>query len=169
MNNRNIEHQVNGTNKGFVIENWDGQLLKRSIILACIIGSSLTLINQPFAVFGGQLFVKTQLILAFNLPFIVITLSQLLGKKQAKTDQIDNQYQFLSEGLLTTMINHNIPIRALIISVLAGSFANILILFIAYLEGENNNINVFLMIQPYFLTFIFGALSQALSYRRMFN
>lgn len=169
MNNGNKEHQDNGAYKVFAIENLDGQLLKRSIILTCIIGSSLTLINQPQAVFGNQLFIKIQLILAFFLPFIVITLSQIFGKQQANIERTDSQFKFSAERVVTTMLNHNIPIRAFVISFLAGSLANIVILFSAYLEDLNKDVDLFFMLQPYFLTFIFGAFSQALSYRRVIN
>jgi hypothetical protein len=147
----------------------DGQLLKRSTILAFIIGSLLTLINQPLAVFGDQLFVKIQLILVFVLPFIVITLSQIFGKKQAEIYQMDNQFKFYPEGLVTTILNHNIAIRAFIISLVAGSVASIVILFNAYLEVLYKEVDLLFMIQPYVFSFVFGALSQALAYRRVIN
>jgi amino acid transporter len=147
-------------------QNFDTHVLKRSVIAAAIIGSILTFVNQPLAIFGHESLVKFKLILAFVLPFIVISISQMLGKYQAKIDKVDSQSQFFHEKLLKTMVSHNIPARALVLCLIVGSLASVVTLSNFLLHDKNTNIDWNFMIQPYLFSLFFGAFSQAISYQR---
>jgi len=147
-------------------QNFDIHVLKRSIIIAAIIGSLLTLVNQPLAIFGHESPVKFKLILAFVLPFIVISISQVFGKHQAEIDKIDNQFKFSHEKLIKTMVSHNIPARALVICLIVGSLASVVTLSNFLLHDKNTNIDWTFIIQPYLFSLFFGTFSQAISYRR---
>jgi len=154
-------------NKYFILriikQNLDVHVLKRSVIIAAIIGSLLTLVNQPLSIFGNEPLVKFKLILVFVVPFIVISISQVFGKHQA---EIDSQFQFSHEKLLKTMVSHNIPTRALVICLIVGSLASVVTLSNFLLHDKNTNIDWTFMIQPYLFSLFFGAFSQAISYRR---
>jgi len=147
-------------------QNFDIYVLKRSVIITVIIGSILTFVNQPLAVFGHESLVKFKLVLAFVLPFIVISISQVFGKHQAEIDKVYRQSQFSHEKLLKTMVSHNIPARALVICLIVGSLACVVTLSNFLLHDKNTNIDWTFMIQPYLLSLLFGAFSQAISYRR---
>lgn len=147
-------------------KNFDIQVLKRSVIIAVLIGSILTLVNQPLAILGHESLVKFKLILAFVLPFIVISISQVFGKHQAEIDKVDSQSQFSHEKLLKTMVSHNIPTRALVICLIVGSLASVVTLSNFLLHDKNTNIDWNFMIQPYLFSLFFGAFSQAISYRK---
>jgi len=147
-------------------QNFDIHVLKRSVIIAAIIGSILTFVNQPLAIYGHESLVKLKLVLAFVLPFIVISISQVFGKHQAEIDQIESQFKFSHENLLKTMVSHNIPARALVICLIVGSLASVVTLSNFLLHDKNTNIDWYFMIQPYLFSLFFGAFSQAISYRR---
>jgi len=147
-------------------QNFDIQILKRSVIIAAIIGSVLTFVNQTSAILGDESLVKFKLILVFLLPFIVISISQVFGKYQAEIDKVDSQSQFSHEKLLITMVSHNIPIRALVICLIVGSLASVVTFSNVLLHDKNTNIDWYFIIQPYLFSLFFGAFSQALSYQR---
>jgi len=145
----------------------DTTVFKRASVLALIIGFMLTLGNQTEAVFGVGSFVKLQLILAFTTPFIVITLSQLGAIHQANIDLIEGGLILKSETFITSISTHNIPARALIISMIVGGVSSLIILTnTVLLTGGLENTPWPQLAQSYVLPFIFGALSQALTYRR---
>ncbi len=54
-------------------------ILLRAAIVGLILGSILTLTNQPDAIFGGAEIKTLPLVLVFLAPFIVVTISQILG------------------------------------------------------------------------------------------
>jgi len=147
-------------------QNFDIHALKRSVIIAAIIGSVLTFVNQTSAILGNESLVKFKLILVFVLPFIVISISQVLGKYQAEIDKVDSQFQFSHEKLLKTMVSHNIPVRALVICLIVGSLASVVTLSNFLLHDKNTNIDWYFMSQPYLFSLFFGAFSQAISYQR---
>jgi len=145
----------------------DKTVLKRASVLALIIGFLLTLGNQTEAVFGAASFVKLQLILAFTTPFVVITLSQLGAIHQATIDLIEGGMASKSETFITSISTHNIPARALIISMIVGGISNLIILINTVLfTGGLENTPWPQLVQSYVLPFVFGALSQTLTYRR---
>ena len=145
----------------------DKAVVKRSLILALIIGCMLTLGNQYTAVFGSEVLVKLQLLLAFITPFVVITFSQLGALHQADMDRSNRRLTAKSERFITTVLTHNIPFRALIISSVVGGVSSVIILTNAVIQpGGLENMPWPQLVQSYALPFIFGALSQALTYRR---
>ncbi len=56
-------------------------IVRRSAIVALVIGSALTLINQPQAVFGDAPLNLAPFILVYLTPFVVVVLSQVLGTR----------------------------------------------------------------------------------------
>ena len=145
----------------------DKTVLKRASVLALIIGFLLTLGNQTEAVFGTGSFGKLQLILAFTTPFVVITLSQLGAIHQAAIDVIEGGVLSKSETFITSISTHNIPARALIISMIVGGVSSLIILTnTVLLTGGLENTPWPQLVQSYVLPFVFGALSQTLTYRR---
>jgi len=162
-----ISHKDRYTAHRVWLTYWGKDVFKRSLILALIICGMLTLINQPTAVFSSDKFVKLQLILAFITPFVVITLSQLGAKHQADIDRSKGRLSTNPERFITMVLKHNIPFRALIISMVIGSVSSVIILTSTVIQtGGVENIPWPQLVQSYVLPFIFGAFSQALTYRR---
>jgi hypothetical protein len=60
------------------------QVLTRAIVIATILGTTLTLLNQPSAMFGAAKFQRLPLILVYLTPFLVVCVSQILGISQAR-------------------------------------------------------------------------------------
>ena len=61
-------------------------VLLRSAIVAVVIGSILTLINQSAWVVGSDPLQLLQLILVFVTPFVVVAVSQVAGARRAHID-----------------------------------------------------------------------------------
>ena len=142
-------------------------VLKRSLLLALIIGGMLTLVNQSVALFSDALFERLPLVLAFVTPFVVITISQLGATHQAVSDVIRGQTSATNRPFITTLVAHNIPFRAMVIGLITGGANSLLILISTFSQtGDITNAPLPLLIQVYVLPFVFGALSQALAYRR---
>ena len=142
-------------------------VLKRSLLLALIIGGMLTLVSQSAALFGDAIFERLPLVLAFVTPFLVITISQLVATHQAVSDAIRDQTPATTTPFITTLVAHNIPSRALVIGLITGSTNSLLILISTLAQtGDITNAPLPLIVQSYVLPFVFGALSQALAYRR---
>jgi len=144
----------------------DKAVLIRSVILALIIGSVLTLANQNSAVFGASDFIKVQLILAYITPFIVITLSQVVAINQAEIDKTHNKALSISEQFKTMILRQNIIVRALLISLLVGIVNSAIVVTTTLAHSGVENIPWFLLFQSYVLPLFFGAFSQAQAYRR---
>ena len=145
-------------------------ILKRSFVLALGIASLLTLVNQNAAVLGQQNFRVLALVLAFLTPFIVILLSQLGATHQVMNDQRHKKQNTATQSLVQTMGKHNIPKRALIIALCAGSITTVVFLSERlWLAGELNQLPLPQIAQSYALPFIFGLFSQAMAYRRGVN
>ncbi len=145
----------------------DTNILKRASIMAFIIGSILILSNQSGAVFGDDSFKQPQLMLAFLTPFLVVTLSQLVAIQRAIIDRSYSATTVKATGFFNTIINHNIPFRAIVISLIIGSLSSVIILINTIFQtGDITNTPLPLLVQSYLLPLIFGALSQTLTYRR---
>jgi hypothetical protein len=63
----------------------------RSAIIAAIIGSVLTLINQPGWVLGFDPLQLMPLILVFATPFVVVAISQVVTARQAFIDAVRHE------------------------------------------------------------------------------
>ncbi len=64
----------------------DAGVIRRAGIVALILGSVLTLANQSGAIFGGGGVQVLPLILVYLTPFVVVTVSQVLGIRRALLD-----------------------------------------------------------------------------------
>lgn len=60
------------------------QIIKRAAILAIVIGSALTLINQFDAIFGSSKLQKIPVVLVHVTSVLVVGLSQVFGEQEAR-------------------------------------------------------------------------------------
>ena len=133
----------------------------RAAIIAIIIGSSLTLMNQTDAVFGNAKFEIVPLALVFLTPFLVVSVSQIFGIREARKL---TAHETLG-GFLGTLFIHGIPIRAITLGLTIG-VTNIIIVAVANSVQSFDQLPLALMIQGLTLPILFGAISQNLSFRR---
>ena len=149
----------------------DLDIVARAFVIAFVIGSTLTLTNQFGAIFERGEFNYLQLALAYITPFIVITISQILGIHRAMIDTVKREGPKLSgESFLTTTLTHGIPFRALLVGVLVGSLNASIYIMIAIREDANmNSLPVVSLALAYILPIVFGLLSQTIAYRRAFQ
>ncbi len=163
----NTTKRRNYLNRFSWLQYLNAAVLKRSLLLALIIGGILTLVTQPTALFSDGVFDRMSLVLAFATPFVVITISQLVATHQAVSDAIDGLASTTNTPFITTLVAHNIPFRALIIGLIIGSTTSLLILITTFFQtGDISNAPLSLLAQVYVLPVVFGALSQTLTYRR---
>ena len=142
------------------------KVLIRSLILALFIGSVLTLANQFSALLGGEGLKILPLAQVFVTPFAVITLSQLSATQQAILDSP----QPLLNGRLSvfhSMFTHGIPLRAALIALAAvGINGLVTIVVLPQSSAVILQSSWPLLAQSFVVPFIFGAFSQAVTYRR---
>ena len=148
-------------------------VIRRAVIVAAILGSALTVANQPQAIMGRTGFDLLPLVLVYLTPFIVVTLSQVLGKRRALNDisRLDdisrNGHGSTGERLLTTVLSHGIPGRALMTSLVIGTVNTLIVLAVTVAQtGEPTSAPFGLIAQVYSLPLLFGAMSQAAAFRR---
>ncbi len=146
----------------------NGGMLLRAALVASILGSALTLANQAGAVFGPETIRLLPLSLVYLTPFVVVTISQLLGTRQAVAEvRRGGARRPAAETFGTTALSHGIPSRAAGLGLLAGSLNTAIVTTAAFLEqGNLNALPLPLLAQAFSLPLVFGALSQALAYRR---
>ena len=146
----------------------NGDILRRAVLVALVIGSILTLANQSTAVFGDEELEYLPLALVFMTPFVVVAISQMLGVRRALMDARQNGgHRLGEETVLATALAHGIPLRAFVVGMLVGSINASIVITIAVLEGAStNSLPVALLAQAYSLPVLFGLLSQAIAYRR---
>ena len=142
-------------------------IFKRAAMVALVLGSILTLVNQPAWITGAEPVQLLQLVLVFLLPFAVVTSAQIAGVQRAKVDSLDGSAQAAAEKVYTTIISHGIPKRAVIIALVIGSL-NALAVFTHALWYSINLAAVPLvpLVQADLLPLVFGLLSQTFAYRR---
>lgn len=139
----------------------------RAAIVAVIIGSILTLINQPGWVIGSDPLRLLPLVLVFLTPFAVVTVAQVAGVRRAHIDSVGRGAPASPEGFMTTIGSHGIPTRAVAIGLVFGSLNAIIVFADALLRlGDIATVSVVPLVQAYVLPLLFGLLSQAISYRR---
>lgn len=136
-------------------------------IVAVIIGSILTLINQSGWVAGSEPLQLLPLIMVFLTPFAVVTVSQVAGARQAYIDSDGHRMPANLESFMGTIVEHGIPARAVAIGLAVGSLNTIIVLANALLRsGDLAALSIVPLGQAYVLPLLFGLLSQAISYRR---
>ena len=144
----------------------DRGIVLRATIIAAIIGSVLTLINQSGWVRGREPLQFLQLILVFLLPFAVVTIAQVAGVRQARIDDAHGS-PASREGFVATAVSHGIPLRAVVIGLIIGSLNAFFVVMDALLRsGDLAVVSVVPLAQAYVLPLLFGLLSQTIAYRR---
>lgn len=139
-------------------------ILARALAVALILGSILTAINQPGFFSGASAFEVLPLALVYITPFAVVTLSQILGIRQALRD---GKPLSGGERFLATIFAHGIPARAAWTGFLVGTINGAITVSAALIAtGNLTDIPAPLLVQAYTLPVLFGLLSQAISYRR---
>ena len=141
-------------------------ILLRAGVVALVIGSVLTLINQSSALFGAAQLELVPLVLVFLTPFIVVAVSQILGFRQASKELNEGAtLRTTNEPFWTTVAGHGIPLRAALIGLIAGS-VNASITIAGGAGGAGEALPLVPIAQAVALPMLFSVLSQALSYRR---
>lgn len=144
-------------------------MIRRAGAVALILGSVLTLVNQTDAIIGEDRLQILPLVIAYVTPFVVATVSQVLGGRRAFLDLCQRQpVNFARDTLLHTAISHGIPLRTLLLALIIGA-ANAVIIFGAAVSdgGEISAVPAAHIGQGFFLPMLFGLVSQAVSYRRI--
>ncbi len=140
-------------------------VLRRSFVIALVIGAVLVLFNQRGAVFGPAAFNIPGIVLAFVTPFVVISISQALGARAYFTEWRGEGRR--PEAFWTTVRSHGIPSRAALVAPLVGVVVSALMAGLAWLEAGNPlAVPASQVAQVFVLPFAFGLVSQAVAYRR---
>ncbi len=144
------------------------EILRRAAVIALGLGTILTLANQAEAIFGAGKLQLLPLVLVYVTPFVVVTVSQLLGIQRAILDaRRGGRNNPADEPFLSTVLTHGIPSRALRLGLLVGGLNASLATTVAFLESGNlGAVSSALLGQAFSLPVIFGVLSQAIAYRR---
>lgn len=141
------------------------QVFKRAALVAAILGTVLTLLNQPEAIFGPAEFQWLPLVLVYLTPFLVVSASQVLGIRQAR--KASGRIAYFREGFAATLFSHGIPARAVALGLLAGSINTTIVTADILAAGRGlDQLPTALIVQALTLPLLFGALSQTLSFRR---
>lgn len=143
-------------------------ILRRAAVIALGLGSILTLANQAEAIFGAGKLQLLPLVLVYVTPFVVVTVSQLLGIQRAIGEaRRGGRNDSADEPFLATALTHGIPSRALGLGLLVGGLNASLVTTVAFLESGNlGAVSWALLGQAFSLPVLFGVLSQAIAYRR---
>ena len=143
-------------------------ILRRALVIALGLGSILTLANQAQAIFGAEALQMFPMMLVFLTPFVVITVSQLLGVQRAHRDSRGGaRHVPADDTVLLTALRHGIPSRALRLGLLAGGLNASLVMTLALFQrGDLDAVSWPLLAQAFGLSTLFGALSQSIAYRR---
>lgn len=141
-------------------------VIRRSLILALVIGTALTSVNQPGAVFSGGPFNLVQLVLSYGTPLLVIALSQALGIRTALADVAAGR-SLPSHALSFAAIAaaNGIPRRALAVALVVGTVLAIISQGLAFSRGATA-LNWSLVAQGYALPLLFSVVSQTIAYKR---
>ncbi|MFQ5566311.1 MAG: hypothetical protein ACE5EU_08115 [Paracoccaceae bacterium] len=141
------------------------QVLARSAIVAAILGSTLALVNQSDAIFGAAEIRWLPLFLAYLTPFLVVGLSQTLGLREGR--KASARMTGLRESFVATVFSHGIPARAVALGLAAGGINTAVVASAALFAGRGlGQLPLALIVQALALPVLFGALSQAVSFRR---
>lgn len=144
------------------------EILFRAFLVALVLGSILTLANQPDVIFGSAAVQVLPLVLVYLTPFIVVTVSQVLAVHRATLDaRLGYGRNPQEHGFFVTAMSHGIPFRALAVAVTIGA-TNTAITAVATLasSGTISDLPVAIITQAFALPVLFGLVSQTISYRR---
>ena len=146
----------------------DAGVIRRAGIVALVLGSVLTLANQSGAIFGAGSVQILPLILVYLTPFVVVTVSQVLGIRLALLDASRGQATvFPRDAFLVTALSRGIPLRSLLLGLIVGTVNTSIVISAALMDGGNlTDLPPALIGQAFVLPMLFGLVSQAISYRR---
>ena len=114
-----MENSTQNSTTGF---HFTAPVFIRAAIVAIIIGSTLVLINQSEALFGQSQLQLLPMSLAYFTPFVVVSLSQVFGARAAQRLLVQGTAILrLQQGFFQTVLSHGIPLRAIIMGIIAGS------------------------------------------------
>ncbi len=143
-------------------------IVRRAAILALVIGSALTLINQPQVVFGDAPLNLAPFILVFLTPFVVVVLSQVLGTRTLFSEVAGGRSTGRdNESIADTALSHGIPLRVTAVALGVGTAMTPVIVALTLLDGGDlSRVPLAQIGQVYALPLVFGLISQTLAYRR---
>ena len=143
-------------------------ILGRALLIALLLGSVLALTNQSGSIFGDDALQILPLALAYLTPFVVVTVSQVLGLRRATTDARSlGSIVHRDAAFLATAMSHDIPRRALLVALVVGTANTTIVASSALMaSGSLSNLPNALIAQAFVLPMLFGMLSQTISYRR---
>ena len=149
----------------------DAGVLLRASVVAVLLGSVLTLVNQPVVQFGDGRLDQLQLVLAYATPFVVVVISQALGMRRATIDAGSVQSTLPvsgGESFIMAAASHGIPLRSLSLGLGVGSLNTALAAFATMTDGGRlTDLQITPTAQAFILPMVFGLISQTISYRRM--
>ncbi len=156
---------IDGATELRVAQHLNGQVLLRAAVVAVLIGSVLTLVNQADAVTGSGQIEWLPLVLVFITTFLVVSASQVFGTREARRSA--GRIGYRRESFIGALLLHGIPGRAIALSLAVGSTNTVIVAASALLAGRGlDEVPAALIVQAVTLPAIFGALSQTLAYRR---
>lgn len=143
-------------------------IVRRAAILALVIGSALTLINQPQAVFGDAPLNLAPFILVYLTPFVVVVLSQVLGTRTLFSEVAGGRSTGRdNESFAATALSHGIPLRVATVALGVGTAMTPVIVALTLLDGGDlSRVPLAQIGQVYALPLVFGLISQTVAYRR---
>ncbi len=135
---------------------------------ALILGSALTFINQFGAIFGEDSLQILPLLLVYLTPFVVATISQLLGIRKALLDARQCRPPDSSQdAFMTTVMSHGIPSKSLLLGLIIGTVNTLIVVLAAIMDTASTAaVPAALIGQAFILPMLCGLISQAISYRR---
>jgi hypothetical protein len=143
-------------------------ILLRAFFIALVLGSVLTIANQFGVIFGDDTIQALPLVLVYLTPFVVITVSQVLGLRRATMDaRSSRSFERHDAAFFATAMSHGIPRRALLVALVIGTVNTFIVASSALIaSGSVSNLPTALIAQAFALPMLFGLLSQTISYRR---
>ena len=147
----------------------DANVLRRAGTVSLALGTVLALANQSGAIFGEVGLEFLPLALVYVTPFVVVTISQVLGIQRALRDvQRGDVPEAQGSAFLATVASHGIPYRALVLGLITGTVNTSIVITTTLLDtGALANLSFAPIVQAFVLPTLFGLLSQAISYRRV--
>ncbi len=146
----------------------DADVIRRAGTVALILGSVLTLANQSAAIFGKDGVQVLPLVLVYLTPFVVVTVSQVLGIRRALLDAGRGRASVSPrDAFLATALSRGIPLRSLLLGSIVGTVNTSIVISAALMDGGNlADLPTALIGQAFVLPMLFGLVSQAISHRR---
>lgn len=141
-------------------------IVRHAVIVAAVLGTLLTALNQWQGLRGTMEIEWPPVVLVYVTPFVVVTLSQILGARAAHR-ALHRGGAASGERFLTMLAGHGIPARAVLVGAVAASANTAIVATVNALAGRGlDQLELALVAQALFLPAVFGALSQTLSFRR---